>query len=86
VIHPLKEARESAELVYRDDGHLYEAESSECLYCGIHYTKASFDPGIARLMCEQARQDVLDDPLAPGWLRRAARREAVGVACRPPPA
>jgi hypothetical protein len=86
VIHPIREARESAELVYAHDGHLYEAESSECLYCGIHYTAASFDPWISRLVCEEARQDVLEDPLAPGWLRRAARRESVGVACKPAPA
>jgi hypothetical protein len=80
VIHPIREARQRAELVYVHDGHLYEPESHECLYCGIHYTAASFDPWYARLVCEQARQDVLDDPIAPGWLRRAAQAQGVGKA------
>lgn len=79
-MHPLRLARETAVLVYADDGHLYDVRDSECLYCGIHYTKASFDPWYARLVCEEARQDVLDDPLVPGWLRRRAQAQGVGKA------
>ncbi len=58
-------SQEPPRLVYRHDGHVYDPETDECLVCGVHYTRASFDPCFHRLLCDLAKEEARQDAFHP---------------------